>query len=146
MKIPKQYLTDKEFADLLKQEDGSPEHYIMTAVAFNPPRPGDMEPNDPFEDKSHIHLMFLNVAEVAIYKIDGKAIPILPLHTDSETYTFEDWASIHPFSDNPAVWAYHLWEKEPWIGEEGEEFNLVDKWAFRDDPISEYVAERTETH
>lgn len=135
MTIPTRIIEQAEFTELMKQEGDVLPLFKLTALPFDPPRPGPPEPNK--KEPIGVNVLLLNVSEPCIYKDHGAhmAFVLIPGY-DSETwFTYQNFQDCHIVK---GAWAYRL-APAYWEESDPQSYDLEDAiYRFDHGPIEEW--------
>jgi hypothetical protein len=102
--IPTRFIDDEEFHELMRQEGDVLPLFKLSALPFNPPRPGDPYP-DP--EEVSVNVLLVNVAEPCLYrdKDMDMAFILMNAYDQDETFTYDNFQDCHIIK---RAWAYRL--------------------------------------
>lgn len=145
MTVTRRMDTD-EFKRLAMEEQGAViRAWQLKPMAFNPPRPDDLDPEDPFEDEEYT-VVLLNVLEPAFYKFPdtGSVVLVLP-KTQTDDFDYIYMADVHP--QETMAWGYRLAPKGWDAGNSQHDLDDANWYLKYDDTdLPDFDPERTETH
>lgn len=113
--IPTRFIEKEEFDELMNQEDDVIPLFLLAAIPFSVPGPGEEWEN--FSTLPEVHVLLMNAKEPCLYRDPESKMGfvILPSYAPDTYYTHTQFQEIHPVK---GAWGYRLapsgWEEGDW--------------------------------
>lgn len=105
MTVPSRLIDREEFNELMKQEGDVLPLFSLTAIPFDPPRPGG--PTADYEAPIAMNVLLVNVNEPCMFKDKeaGLAFVLMNGYDTEGTFTYENFQDCHIVK---GAWGYRL--------------------------------------